>query len=88
MSEVETVLAWAVREASTNVVRHSDARACAITTLESDAKTVSLQVDDDGAIASGGARTARAWRGSASGRNGCTATSRPVRVPMEGSDYG
>jgi two-component system sensor histidine kinase DesK len=49
-SEVETVLAWAVREASTNVVRHSGARACAIT-LESDEKTVSLQVDDDGAVA-------------------------------------
>ena len=75
-----------MREASTNVVRHSGARACAIT-LESDAKTVSLQVDDDGAIASGGAGDGTGLEGLASGRNGCTATSRPVRVPMEGSDH-
>jgi two-component system sensor histidine kinase DesK len=49
-AEVESVLAWAMREASTNVVRHSGARGCAIT-LESDANMVSLQVDDDGATA-------------------------------------
>ncbi len=57
-ADVESVLAWAVREASTNVVRHSGARACAIT-LAQDAGAVSLQVDDDG----GRSRTA-AGRGS------------------------
>ncbi len=57
-AEVESVLAWAVREASTNVVRHSGARACAIT-LARDDGAVSLQVDDDG----GRARTA-AGRGT------------------------
>ena len=46
-SEIESVLAWAVREATTNVVRHSRARACAIT-LSTNADGVSLQVDDDG----------------------------------------
>jgi two-component system sensor histidine kinase DesK len=46
--EVESVLAWAVREAATNVVRHSGARACAIT-LSAEPDAVSLQVDDDGA---------------------------------------
>jgi two-component system sensor histidine kinase DesK len=52
-AEVESVLAWAVREASTNVVRHSGARACAIT-LARDAGAVSLQVDDDGRRAKSG----------------------------------
>ena len=37
-AEVESVLAWAVREATTNVVRHSGARACTIT-LATDAET-------------------------------------------------
>ncbi len=47
-TEIESVLAWAVREATTNVVRHSDARTCAIT-LTTDAHGVALQVEDDGA---------------------------------------
>ncbi len=51
-AEVESVLAWAVREASTNVVRHSEARACAITLMR-DAAGVSLQIDDDGVGSNG-----------------------------------
>jgi two-component system, NarL family, sensor histidine kinase DesK len=50
--DVESVLAWAVREATTNVVRHSGARACAIT-LTTEAGAVALQVDDDGRSAAG-----------------------------------
>jgi len=46
--EVENVLAWALREATTNVVRHSGARACEVT-VETGADAVALQVDDDGA---------------------------------------
>jgi two-component system sensor histidine kinase DesK len=49
-TEIESVLAWAVREATTNIVRHSDARTCAIE-LSTDAHSVALQVDDDGAAA-------------------------------------
>ena len=49
-AEVESALAWAVREATTNVVRHSGARACTIT-LATDANVVSLQIDDDGSPA-------------------------------------
>jgi two-component system sensor histidine kinase DesK len=45
--EVESVLAWAVREATTNVVRHSGARTCEIT-LATESGAVALQVDDDG----------------------------------------
>jgi two-component system, NarL family, sensor histidine kinase DesK len=46
--DVESVLAWAVREAATNVVRHSGAQACAIT-LSTEGDGVVLQVEDDGA---------------------------------------
>ena len=50
--EVESVFAWTVREASTNVVRHSGASACSITVAR-DSAGVWLQVDDDGAGANG-----------------------------------
>jgi two-component system, NarL family, sensor histidine kinase DesK len=46
-AEVESVLAWAVREGTTNVVRHSNARTCAIS-LRSDGDRVELAIDDDG----------------------------------------
>jgi two-component system, NarL family, sensor histidine kinase DesK len=46
-AEVESVFAWAVREATTNVVRHSGARACVIT-LSADDDGIVLQVEDDG----------------------------------------
>ena len=46
-ADVENVLAWAVREASTNVVRHSGARTCAITLSKEDGN-VALLVEDDG----------------------------------------
>ena len=52
-AEIESTLAWAVREAVTNVVRHSGARACTIE-LATDAETVSPKVDDDGSPASSG----------------------------------
>ncbi|MEW9552822.1 sensor histidine kinase [Nonomuraea sp. NPDC050783] len=43
----ETLLAWTVREAATNVVRHSGARRCWID-LAVDARTASVEVRDDG----------------------------------------
>lgn len=53
----EEALAWALREAVTNVVRHSGARRCAVTlrphqTL--DGRVLELLVEDDGAGSSGG----------------------------------
>jgi two-component system sensor histidine kinase DesK len=51
-ADVEDVLAWTVREATTNVLRHSRARECAIT-LTSGPDGVVLRVDDDGAAAAG-----------------------------------
>jgi two-component system, NarL family, sensor histidine kinase DesK len=46
-AHVESVFGWAVREAATNVVRHSDARHCVIR-LQRGGDDVSLEVDDDG----------------------------------------
>jgi two-component system sensor histidine kinase DesK len=46
-AEVESVLAWAVREGTTNVVRHSNARTCAIS-LRADGDRVELAIEDDG----------------------------------------
>ncbi len=55
--EVENVLAWAVREATTNVVRHSNARACVIR-VQAEADRVELAVDDDGSMARAAGRGA------------------------------
>jgi two-component system, NarL family, sensor histidine kinase DesK len=50
----ESTLAWAVREAVTNVVRHSRARTCWIRLATYDG-AISLEVDDDGrGVVSGG----------------------------------
>jgi two-component system sensor histidine kinase DesK len=48
---VEVVLAWAVREAATNILRHSDATECSIT-ASWHGGTVRLEIVNDGAIAS------------------------------------
>ncbi|WP_018545390.1 sensor histidine kinase [Streptomyces sp. LaPpAH-108] len=45
--QTEALLGWVVREAVTNVVRHSDARRCEIT-VEGSAERVRLTVTDDG----------------------------------------
>lgn len=45
--QTETLLGWVVREAVTNVVRHSDARHCEIT-VDSGPERVRLTVTDDG----------------------------------------
>jgi two-component system sensor histidine kinase DesK len=51
-ADVEDVLAWTVREATTNVLRHSRARECAITLTRGPGGVV-LRVDDDGAAVAG-----------------------------------
>ncbi len=45
--EAEAVLAWAVREGVTNVVRHSHARHCAIR-VHSDGAFAAVEIEDDG----------------------------------------
>jgi two-component system, NarL family, sensor histidine kinase DesK len=58
---LESVLAWAVREGVTNVVRHSGARHCAIAVMRQ-GDAVAVEISDDG---SGGATAS-----SESGRSG------------------
>jgi two-component system, NarL family, sensor histidine kinase DesK len=47
-ADVEEVFAWAVREGTTNVVRHSSAAHCAVR-IRDGAGEATLEVDDDGA---------------------------------------
>lgn len=51
--EAEAVLAWAVREGVTNVIRHSRARSCALTVSAGSARTA-VEVADDGVGAAAG----------------------------------
>lgn len=74
-ADVETVLAWAVREATTNVVRHSGARACAIT-LSTDPDAVALQVEDDGAGVTSG-------NGGGAGLDGVAERARRIHGTLE-----
>jgi two-component system sensor histidine kinase DesK len=58
--EAEAVLAWAVREGVTNVVRHSHARHCAIR-VHSDGEFAAVEIEDDGSAvgeSDGGSRLA------------------------------
>ncbi|WP_405979620.1 sensor histidine kinase [Streptomyces sp. NBC_00158] len=48
-AEVQSALGWVVREATTNVLRHGDARSCLIRlTAPADSDTVTLLVENDG----------------------------------------
>jgi two-component system sensor histidine kinase DesK len=60
-AEVESTLAWALREATTNVVRHSGARNCEIH-VRSDGDFAEVEVVDDGRVA--GSQPVRTGRGS------------------------
>ena len=46
-ADLDAVLAWAVREGTTNVIRHSHARHCEIR-IRSDRVSAALEIDDDG----------------------------------------
>ena len=48
--EVDAVLAWAVREGTTNVIRHSGASHCAIR-VQSDEHRAGVEIEDDGSAA-------------------------------------
>ncbi len=49
-ADVESVLAWAVREGTTNVVRHSDAKHCSIR-VRAGHDAAAVEVDDNGSAA-------------------------------------
>lgn len=54
--EVESVLAWAVREGATNVVRHSGASTCTIR-VHAAADGAALEIEDDGSAATAATAT-------------------------------
>ena len=56
--EAEAALAWCLREAVTNVIRHSGARTCRVRLTER-AGEFSLEISDDGRGLNGAGRTAR-----------------------------
>lgn len=51
--DVDAVLAWAVREGATNVIRHSQAQHCAIR-IDADSERAAVEIEDDGSGAYGG----------------------------------
>ncbi|MFI8834488.1 sensor histidine kinase [Streptomyces afghaniensis] len=69
--QTEALLGWVVREAVTNVVRHSAARQCEIT-LSGAAERVRLSVVDDGVgvVSDGGEGAVAGGRGGAGGSDG------------------
>jgi two-component system, NarL family, sensor histidine kinase DesK len=46
-ADVDAVLAWAVREGTTNIIRHSQARSCAIR-IRADDSMAAVEIEDDG----------------------------------------
>ncbi|GIE94281.1 sensor histidine kinase [Paractinoplanes rishiriensis] len=63
-AEVQGTLGWAVREGTTNVLRHSDARTCTITLRGAAAGEVTLTMDNDGVRAPAPAAGSRVRFGS------------------------
>jgi two-component system sensor histidine kinase DesK len=52
--DVDAVLAWAVREGATNVIRHSGAQHCAIR-VDANAERAAVEIEDDGSGVADGA---------------------------------
>lgn len=52
-AQVQSVLGWAVREATTNVLRHSEARRCILTLRRPSSDAVTLTMDNDGVTGEG-----------------------------------
>ena len=66
-ADVDAVLAWAVREGTTNVIRHSHARHCEIR-IRADDASAALEIDDDGARERGARPRRQRARGPARAR--------------------
>jgi len=88
---IDTIFAWAVREATTNLLAHSDATSCRITT-QRDGPSAVLEILNDGAGRpssrlgglAGLAERARRLNGSVeAGRVGLDGFRLTVRIPME-----
>jgi two-component system sensor histidine kinase DesK len=72
--DVDAVLAWGVREGTTNVIRHSGALHCAIR-VRADDRRAALEIEDDGAASS--------TDGSGSGLNGLRERVQRLRGELE-----
>jgi two-component system sensor histidine kinase DesK len=76
---VEEVLAWAVREGTTNLLRHSDATACSITVAwRSPDGTVRLEIVNDGVQGSGSNGSKGEGAGRGTGIGGLTERARAL----------
>jgi two-component system, NarL family, sensor histidine kinase DesK len=73
-ADVDAVLAWAVREGTTNVIRHSGALHCAIR-VSADPERAAVEIEDDGSAAPSMRR--------GSGLNGLRERARRVRGELE-----
>jgi two-component system, NarL family, sensor histidine kinase DesK len=74
-ADVDAVLAWAVREGTTNVIRHSQASHCEIR-IRADGESAALEIDDDG-------RPAAAPGTGGSGLDGLRERAQRVRGTLE-----
>jgi two-component system sensor histidine kinase DesK len=79
-AEVEAVLAWAVREGATNVVRHSAANHCEIR-VRTDGEIAAVEVENDGAALRSGLH-------GGSGLAGLAERARAVRGTLEAGPRG
>ena len=77
-ADVDTVLAWTVREGVTNVARHARATRAGVTVTTSDDRVVA-EITDDGSGPRGGRRAGSAWPGWASASASSAGTSWPAR---------
>ncbi len=66
-AEVQSALGWVVRETTTNVLRHGDARRCSVEVRRAERRVV-LTVENDGAVASG--REREVGQGDSGGGSG------------------
>jgi two-component system sensor histidine kinase DesK len=73
-ADVDAVLAWAVREGTTNVIRHSGAVHCAIR-VRADENRAAIEIEDDGSAAPS--------TGRGSGLNGLRERAQRVRGELE-----
>jgi two-component system, NarL family, sensor histidine kinase DesK len=73
-ADVDAVLAWAVREGTTNVIRHSGALHCAIR-VRADERRAAIEIEDDGSAAPASGR--------GSGLNGLRERAQRVRGELE-----
>jgi len=86
---VQGTLGWVVREGTTNVLRHSEARGCTVTLRPSSGGTVTLTMDNDGVA--GGAAAGESACASAVDSSACPNGSRPSAVrspPSAGAPTG